>query len=73
MINSSFPSTPTMLNKLPSLVAAMKDVQKQFNFRCELDAESVIGKPGPIATDKLAGKLLNPRHPRGMARVRKFS
>ena len=25
------------------LVAAMKDVQKQFNFRCELDAESVIG------------------------------
>lgn len=26
------------------LVAAMKDVQKQFNFRCELDAESVIGQ-----------------------------
>ena len=26
------------------LVAAMKDVQKQFNFRCELDAESVIGE-----------------------------
>jgi DNA polymerase I-like protein with 3'-5' exonuclease and polymerase domains len=25
------------------LVAAMKDVQHQLNFKCELDAESVIG------------------------------
>ena len=26
------------------LVDAMRDVQKQINFRCELDAESVIGE-----------------------------
>ena len=38
------------------LVAAMKDVQKQFNFRCELDAESVIGIP-PIATIKSQGNF----------------